>query len=135
MTETPNPKLNIKQDGEDREIFMSYGLLNALSIVVGSPELVPSMSLDDELRDVVLKALLAERKVTGKIVKKVDDIEDIEISIDDVERLLDWAGEHLMGFFVRRLVKSAKHVENHKGLLEDLKSSMGGLQALASATP
>jgi hypothetical protein len=134
MTEIPNPKLTITQDGKERELFMSYGLLNVLSIAVGSPELVPAMSLDDELRTEVLKAVLAERKVTGKVVQAIADLEEIEISIDDVEAVLDWAGEHLMGFFMRRLAKSAKHVENHKSLLEGLKSSMDGLRSLASAT-
>ncbi|MGO7308761.1 hypothetical protein ACCS91_33440 [Rhizobium ruizarguesonis] len=127
-------KLTITQDGRERELFMSYGLLNVLSIAVGSPELVPSMSLDDQLRGEVLAAVLAERKVTGKVIKPVEDLDDIDVSIDDVEAILDWAGEHLMGFFMRRLAKSAKHVEKHKDLLVGLKSSMDGLQGLASAT-
>jgi hypothetical protein len=135
MTEKTNDKLSITQDGNERELFMSYGLLNALSLLVGSPEVVPAMSLDDGLRAEILAAVLAERKVTGKVLKPVEDIDDIDISIDDIERILDWAGAHLMGFFMRRLAKSAKHVENHKELLEGLKSSMAGLKDLASATP
>ena len=122
-------KLSIKVNGEDREIFMSYGLLNALTVIVGSAEVAPMIAINAELREDVLKAVLAERKATGKIIKEVPDIEDVDISIEDVEKLLDWVTENVMSFFVRSLGKMVQRVEQNKETLEGLKSSVAGLAA------
>jgi hypothetical protein len=126
--------LHITLAGADRELLMSYGLLNELAKIVGSPEVAPSISIDEGLRQEVLAACLAERKPSGKILKPVPDMDDLEISIDDIESILDWATEHVLSFFVRSLGKMVKRVEANKDVLEGLKSSLDGLQASASAT-
>lgn len=127
-------KLSITFEGADREILMSYGLLNELAKLVGSPEVAPSISIDENLREEVLKACLAERKPSGKIVKHVADMDDLNMSIEHIEAVLDWATEHVLSFFVRSLGKMVKRVEANKDVLEGLKSSLDGLQASASAT-
>jgi hypothetical protein len=127
-------KITITYEGKEREIFLSYGLLNELARIVRSPDLAPSITIDEDLREEVLAACLAERKASGKITKPVADIEDIDMSIEDVERLLDWATEGVLSFFVRSLGKMVKQVEQNKDTLVALKSSLDGLQASASAT-
>lgn len=127
-------KISIILAGEERELFMSYGLLNELTKLVGSPEVAPSITIDEDLRADVLKACLAERKASGKIVKELEDVEDIDASIEDIEKLLDWATEHVLSFFVRSLGKMVKQAESNKDVLAGLKSSLDGLQASASAT-
>ncbi|MBD9544258.1 hypothetical protein IB276_32965 [Ensifer sp. ENS04] len=127
-------KLSIIYEGNDRELLMSYGLLNELAKIVGSPEVAPSISIDESLRADVLAACLAERKPSGKVVKPVADMDDLDISIDDIEKILDWATEAVLNFFVRSLGKMVKRVEANKDVLEGLKSSLDGLQASASAT-
>jgi len=127
-------KLSVTFEGNDRELFMSYGLLNELAKLVGSPEVAPSISLDEHLRAEVLAACLAERKPSGKVTQKVKDMDDLDISIDDIESILDWATEHVLNFFVRSLGKMLKRVEANKDVLEGLKSSLDGLQGSASAT-
>jgi hypothetical protein len=127
-------KLSIKISGEERELFMSYGLLNELAKIVGSPEAAPQIAINEYLREEVLKATLAERKPSGKVTKPVADIDDIDISIADVEALLDWATENVLSFFVRSLKKVVGHAEANKDAFEALKSSLAGLESSASAT-
>lgn len=127
-------KLSITYQGVERELFMSYGLLNELAKLVQSPEIAPSISLDEHLREEVLKACLAERKPSGKVLKAVEDMDDLEVSVEDIEAILDWATENVLSFFVRSLGKMVKRVEANKDVLEGLKSSLDGLQASASAT-
>lgn len=129
-----NDKITIAFEGADRDLLMSYGLLNELAKIVGSPEIAPSISIDERLREEVLGACLATRKPSGKVTKKVEDLDDLDLSIDDVERLLDWATEHVLSFFVRSLGKMVKRVEANRDVLEGLKSSLDGLEASASAT-
>ncbi len=127
-------KLSIVFEGKERELFMSYGLLNQIATLVGSPEVAPSISLDEQLREAVLKLCLADRKPSGKVLKDVEDMDDLEVSVDDIEAILDWATENVLNFFVRALAKTMKRVEANKDVLEGLKSSLAGLQASASAT-
>lgn len=128
-------KLSITFEGNERELFMSYGLLNELAKLVGSPEVAPSISLDEHLREEVLKACLADRKPnSGKVIAPVADMDDLDITISDIEAVLDWATENVLGFFVRSLGKMVKRVESNKDVLEGLKSSLDGLQGSASAT-
>lgn len=129
-----NDKLSITFEGSDREILMSYGLLNELAKIVGSPEIAPSIAIDENLREEVLAACLAERKASGKVTKKIDDMDDLELSIEDAERLLDWATEHVLSFFVRSLGKMVRRVESNRDVLAGLKSSLDGLEASASVT-
>jgi hypothetical protein len=127
-------KLPIIFEGAERELFMSYGLLNTLAKMVGSPEVAPQITLDEYLRADVLKACLAERKPTGKVIKDIEDMDDLDVSVEDIEKILDWATENVLSFFVRSLAKMVKRVESNKDVLEGLKSSMDGLQASVSAT-
>lgn len=121
-------KLSITFEGTSRELFMSYGLLNELTGIVSSPEIVPQISLYKELREEVLGACLAERKPSGKVTKKIDDMDDIDMSIEDVEAVIDWASEAILSFFVRSLGKMAKQAEANKDVFAGLKSSLAGLQ-------
>lgn len=121
-------KLTITFEGQERELFMSYGLLNALTGIVGSPELVPQISLHQDLRSEVLGACLARRKKSGKIEKAVDDMDDLDISISDIEAVIDWASEAVLSFFVRSLEKMARQAEANKEAFAGLKSSLAGLQ-------
>lgn len=114
--------IGITINGKHEEIFMSYGLLNHLSIVVGEVNNITSIGLDPELREGVLKCLLSERTKTGKI-KTERSAEDVDISLEDVENLIDWAAEHLVDFFLRRATKSKALFDKRMTELESLMSS------------
>jgi hypothetical protein len=125
---------DISVNGEDRSIFMSFGLLNDLTSIVGDPGAIASLTLNPDMRNGVLKSALAKRKKSGKIEEEVD-IDDLDVSIKDVEALLDWVSGHVMSFFVRSLRKVAAVNEKYEAPLRDLVSSLGGSKSSASVTP
>jgi hypothetical protein len=129
---TTENTITIKFNNEDRDIFMSFGLLNDLTKLVSDPSEVPRILLDPDLRDAVLKELLAERKRSGKILKELPDVEDIDASPEDIEKLLDWTMEHVISFFVRSLKKTAQMGERHLETLKSLQSSLDGSNGSAS---
>ncbi|BCJ91779.1 hypothetical protein IZ6_25140 [Terrihabitans soli] len=94
------PKFSIKVNSKDREILMSYGLLNALTSLCQDPTEASMIQLDPELRNKVLAATLAERKPSGKVTKEFD-AEDIDAELEKIEDLLAWVQDHLIAFFLR----------------------------------
>lgn len=127
-----DPHLTITVDEVEREFFMSFGLLDALTRTIGDPANIGAVHSEPNLREDVLKALLAERKKSGKVITASNDVDDYDISIADIEKLLDWAVEHVMSFFVRSLQKVVNVTERHKGQMEALASSLAGSNASAS---
>ena len=118
-----DPRINVTVDGEDREIFMSFGLLNELTSWLGSPEALPAIFVKAEMRSEMLSRLLAERKKSGKLITPVADIDDVEIELADVQRLLQWATEHVLSFFLQSLTVL-------KGVLERDEEKMTGLGSM-----
>lgn len=125
---------DISINGEAREIFMSFGLLNELTRIVQDPARIGLMAIDPDMREDVLYALLAERKPSGKILKPLPDIDDIEADYLEIERLLAWAMEHTLGFFVRLLQSAATAAEREKTQMVDLVSSLTGSPDSVSKT-
>lgn len=119
-------KLEIKQDGQTRELFMSFGLLNVLTGIVGDPDRVVAIPLNRELRETVLREVLTERSKSGKPTGGTPEIDDLEISVADVEKILAWVAEHVLGFFMRALKQVSAVTEKHRPEVEGLLSSFGG---------
>lgn len=119
---TPSDYFEIVQDGEKREIFMSFGLLNEITTLMGEPATAASVYFDPELRVAVLGAALHERTKSGKIAKEVD-MEEIVIAPADIEALLAWEVEHAIAFFSR----SMERVFKMKGQLEELNKATSSL--------
>lgn len=105
MSDLPDT-LTVQIDGEDRELFISYGLLATLSRLIGDEKNIALISFDDDIRDHTLKAVLAERTKGGKIIKPVEDVFDVNISVKDVNAILTWVTEHLLDFFVQSLERT-----------------------------
>jgi len=97
--------LSVNIDGKPVELFMSYGLLTELARTAPHIDALPSLDLDNDLRDRFLSTLIAERTKTGKVITP-REIAEVDISIPDVELALDWGKEHLVDFFLRRVGKA-----------------------------
>lgn len=123
--------ITIKQNDEDRELFMSFGLLNELTRIIGTPDRVPQVALDPNLRDEFLTALFAKRKKSGKI-EEAADIEDLDVSYEDVELVLRWAQEHVMSFFVRSFRQIKAVTDKHEAEVMNLTSSLVGSKSSPS---
>lgn len=117
---TVSDKLVIKQNGADRTLFMSFGLLNELVKNAGSVEAVALFAVDPETSRIIRSAILAERKGGGKIVQPVDDPDEIDVSVEDTERMLKWAVDHTLGFYVRQMTMVAKATDAVKDQLTPL---------------
>lgn len=129
-----NDKLKITIDGEERILFMSFGLLNELASLVQDPARVPAIPVDSYLREAVLSAAFAKRKKSGKITEEIADFDDIDVTIEDVEATLDWVIEHVMSFFVRSLRKVVQVTQANETDLKDLASFLAGSAVSPSAT-
>lgn len=103
------PKLpsscTIKIDGEDFEVFMSFALLNRLAFLVGNPDDVHTIMLNPEMREAVLREMISKRDKKGKITQVVE-IDSVEVSLEDVQTILDFAASHVMDFTVGALQRS-----------------------------
>lgn len=119
----PEPRITIQTPAGEREVFMSFGLLNELTALIGTPEQVPALSFNPGISSAAIELLLSTRNKRGKI----DDEQEVaafELEIDEAERLLDWAGEHVLDFFVRRFAMHAKQLAAKAGPLAEVGSSL-----------
>lgn len=129
-----NAHFEVKIGSDTRDILMSFGLLSTLCNIVVDPARCPLITIDPILRSEVLSELLAVRKKSGKIITPVEDVDDIDMSVEDAEGLLNWAAEHVLSFFVRNLKRSNDLLNQHKGTLEALQSSVTGSANSVSST-
>ena len=58
---TPDKILKFEANGEEREVKMTYGLLNELVSMVGDIEEIAKFYVDQNLRNQVLVAVLSQR--------------------------------------------------------------------------
>ena len=122
-------KITITVDGKKRELFMSFGLLSELTRLAVSPDGSALFMLEPELRDKVRRSLLAERTPGGKIVTEIEDPDDLAVSIPDTERMLTWAMEHVLDFFVRAALVVQETSDVMEKKVMDLRSSPNGSTA------
>jgi hypothetical protein len=108
--EKPQARITLDVGGTQRTVFMSFGLLNEIAALVQSPENVPELSFNSTVSTAALHLMLAPRDKRGNILPEKEDEPAVPLDLDPdtAEQLLDWAGEHVLDFFVRRLAKSAQ---------------------------
>ncbi|HIH2746987.1 TPA: hypothetical protein ACYLN4_002724 [Burkholderia lata] len=120
--QSPPAKLEITLAGEKKSLFMSFGLLNELCRGIGDAQGALQVTANSQLRDFVLMVVLSDRDDEGNVVKPIN-VNRIEMSIDDGERLLDWVSQHATDFFVRtmeRIVTGHKDKESRLKALKEL---------------
>ena len=101
-----------KVGNEDREVFMSYALLNKLAALIGNVESIGNLMVDMDLQAKALKLLVAE--------------EDYEkLSKDTATKLLEWVADHIMGFMISSF-------ETLQGMTSKYKDRTDKLQAAAA---
>lgn len=123
-------KFRFAVNGEERDIFMSFALLNRLSYLTGGAEGVehlPLIMVDPTIREAVLKELLAERSKTGRVKQEVE-LEDLELDLETIPDLLDWASAHILDFCLAGLEKSKALQFRNQARLLNLKSIQTGSQ-------
>ncbi|CAJ3204338.1 hypothetical protein DF044_01980 [Burkholderia contaminans] len=120
--QAPPAKLEVTLAGEKKSLFMSFGLLNELCRGIGDAQGALQVTANSQLRDFALMVVLSDRDEEGNVVKPIN-VNRIEMSIEDGERLLDWVAQHATDFFVRtmeRIVTGHKDKENRLKALKEL---------------
>jgi len=95
----------IQVGGEDHDIKMSFGLLNNLCRKAGDIDGAAMVALDQDLRDAFLVELLSPRDPRGKIKEPIEPFE-LDVEVQSVLDLIDWAGNHVMDFFLKGLERT-----------------------------
>ncbi|MDD4864777.1 MAG: hypothetical protein PHE38_12300 [Alishewanella agri] len=101
----PSPHIEITRlDGSDLTIFMSFGLLNKLSAMVGDLRDLPNIYMVPELQDAMIYEVLVPRTEQGKAIQEYTlyGYSD-QLSPEQGEALLKWCEEHITSFFLKRL--------------------------------
>ncbi len=93
-------KLKLTLNGEQKEVFMSFALLNTLIIPFNSVDDLLELNSQPDLRNFVLEMCLAERGCEGEITKKFPLH---TISTQEAEPVMVWVKEHIEDFFITRL--------------------------------
>lgn len=114
VTTAPNDKITISIDGEEKELFMSYGLLTNLAQVIDNPELAAGVSLNPEVLRTMCAIALVPRSESGAVLVKTDaEISEIldGLSPSSGEELIEWVQEHLIAFFMKGVTRSVEMVQ------------------------
>ena len=122
---TLSDRFPITINEEARELFMSFGLLDELTRVVGDPARIGTVTLDPEFRQEFLTKLFAKRKKSGKIEEQTD-FDDLDVAVEELEAALVWAQEHVLSFFVRSFRNIQKVTDHYGTEITNLTSSLAG---------
>lgn len=99
---------------------MSFGLLNLVTGIMGSPDQIPNSANDADLRQSLLAEVLAERDENGTVVKPANLF---NLKPEEAMQVIQWASDHAMDFFMRGLESAAD-------LSQKVQPRMEALQAL-----
>jgi hypothetical protein len=130
----PTSTFSITIDGEEKDIKMSFALLNIICRSVGDIDGALMLDIDQDLREAVLIELLSPRNEKGKISEPVD-LMVADVTPQAVADILSWAGDHLMDFFLAALESTKAKQEKHKGRLAALMPTSTGLEISNGKTP
>ena len=104
----PNHKITVNLDGKDKQVLMSFGLLNVLMTYVQNPMDVLGLPLDAELTQTLISECLAERNHEGVLTSYPNLF---TLDPDDGERIVIWVVDHLSYFFVQTLSQQPERLK------------------------
>jgi len=87
-------------NGQERTVFMSFGLINTLTNMFENVEQIPELFTNPMLRGVILVKAFSERDEHGKITKELN-IQTLEIEDDAFIEFVEWVEVHVTNFFIK----------------------------------
>lgn len=128
-------RLTVTVNGEKKELFMSAGLLGRLVSVVcpGGLDDAVSLAVNPLAQQDLLSWILAPVDEKNRPIMKTtnDKGEDeyfshqqLNLSVEDSERIIDWAGDHLRNFFFRQVQKLANWKDGNEDALAHVSKSL-----------
>jgi hypothetical protein len=116
---SPNPRIKISVNGEQRDLYMSFGLLNEICRGIGNFQAALQIPVDAELRDYALLAVLSERNDEGEVTTAAN-LRKLDIPVDEVEDLLAWITDHCTDFFLRTMERVVKNQKTNEARMKAL---------------
>jgi hypothetical protein len=128
MQVQPNPsKLTVTRAEGPKELFMSFALLNRLTLLIGGSERLPMLGSDPEMQEAVLCEVFSQRDKKGAFVQEVTSLEELsDLSLDDVENVFSWVGAHISDFFVRRVERTMVQATGMNNALQKFQPTPNG---------
>lgn len=130
---TPD-KLDIKLNDKDVELFMSYALLNRLAKIGGSAEDLSAIFVQPDFQEAIIVECLKKHGPEDKAKDELD-IEDFNLHRDDAESIVNWAGGHIVDFFLKAFENATEANRRMEPMMSALMSSSDGTETSTSKTP
>lgn len=118
-------KHTIKIADKPVHLKMTFGLLNEICRIAGDGDAALLLNMDQDLRDATIKALLSERDEEGLITKDVN-LFSLDATPEDIVGMLDWAGGHVLDFFLTATEKARDLGKRNEARLAVLQSTLTG---------
>lgn len=115
-------RISVQIKDETVELLMSYGLLNRIVRNFAEMGDIAKLYVDVNLQAAVIQEVLAKRTVNGTPIGNMD-LDDLELSMDDSEKIVAWVAEHAMDFFLKGLEKVKDLTEATAPRMEKLTST------------
>lgn len=112
MSDSPSATFNLTVNGEDKDVFMSFALLNTITGYFQSKSDLEQILLNADVRASVLIELLSERNETGRITKSID-LNNMQVDQDELLDLLEWVAEHVESFFTKALARANQRMKKN----------------------
>lgn len=129
-----NDKLLVTLGEEERELFMSYALLNRLTRLVGNHSSdISTIFVEPSVQHEILTEVLAPRK-KGKRDPNFD-LDEVPLETEAADEIIGWVGGHVMDFFMRGLERTAALGLANAERAKSLTSSLPGTEASTSSNP
>lgn len=94
----PSDKLTISND---RELFMSYGMFNDIMRILGTPDDVAFIMINDaSTRDLVMRRLFTDKSIMMKEESDLIGTHELELTHRDVTDIVAWVTDHATYFLV-----------------------------------
>lgn len=117
--------LVVKINGEEHTLLMTYGLLTRLTMINSSVDNLLNGAADPTARDAMIITCLTKHGRSG-VFEPGFDFDDLDVAINECERIFDWAMEHLLDFFMRRMEAGTRISSPYAGRLQSLMRSIDG---------
>lgn len=121
-------RITVKIGEDEKSFFMSYALLNRLTKLVGAQDDVAGMFLSPDLQTSLLSIIFAGKGDPDKL-----DLDEIELTKEVANTLVEWAGGHILDFFLKGIEAAGVLTKKNEDRLKNLMPSLTGLEASAEA--
>jgi hypothetical protein len=111
--------LEILIDEKPAKIFMSFPLLTRVTMAIGSMDQIPALAVSPDMQELVTKVLLQKSHFKNAKLEDID-LETLNISVADGQKLITWAGEHALDFLLKGLEQVAQLAQKNQNAMEHL---------------